>query len=145
MVPDAVHRHPTFSGFNILDFEFLPGLAARTVSTQLAARASIFAFFDGTGNWSDSDQHSGRDRSVDWKAECFRPDPKIPCGIEEGQNPRDEIPQASGVGALDRTFDWKLFRYDRLLRPAERELPDGPIPDAVCGWLLVHRTNVAAT
>src|SRR5207302_9000582 len=78
------------------------------------------------------------------EAKGLRQNPEVSCGIEEGQASGHEIPQAPGLGTVDRAADWDLFRAYGLLRAAKRELSDGSVPDAIRGRLLVHRVDVAA-
>src|SRR6185369_8530228 len=58
LVSDALHRFAAVSGVNLLDFQLLSGFAARTVSQNLAARASLSAIFDGARGWPDDHQHA---------------------------------------------------------------------------------------
>src|ERR1039457_4645736 len=60
MVPDALHRSAPVHGFDLLDFQLLPGFAKRTVSEKLAALAALPAFIDGSRNRPDHHQYDCR-------------------------------------------------------------------------------------
>ncbi len=71
---------------------------------ELAAGAALSSVADGAGNRTDDYQHDRRSRSAGRQADGFRPYSEIPRRIEKGQNVGgQEIPQASGLGSVDRT------------------------------------------
>ena len=58
LVSDAVHRPAAVHGFDVFDFEFLPGLAARVVSGQMVPRAAVSSVSDGAGHRPHCHQHA---------------------------------------------------------------------------------------
>ena len=76
---------PAVHGFDIFDFELLPGIAARTVSAKLAPGVAVLAVSDGAGDWIDNHEYQGGDGSADRQAERIRPHAEIPRRNEEGK------------------------------------------------------------
>src|SRR5579872_1097081 len=63
VVPDVPDRFAPFSRFDLFDFEFLPGVAARPVPEDMVARDFLSAVRDGNWNRAFGTQRRGRYRS----------------------------------------------------------------------------------
>src|SRR5579872_2210080 len=63
MVSDVPDRLAAVSRFHVLDFEFLPGVAARPVPEDMVARDFLSAVRDGNWNRAFGTQRRGRYRS----------------------------------------------------------------------------------
>src|SRR5208337_3685437 len=139
MVPDALHRPAPVHGFDVLDFQFLSGVAEGTVSEALAEIPALPAAIDVSRNWTDHHQYDCRAGSAGWQADRVRPHSQVPGRIEEGQNLRGQISQAPGLGSMDRTPDRNLLRVRRLLRDRQRELLHHSVLAVIRGRLLGYR------
>src|ERR1019366_768242 len=100
MVPDALYRPAPVHGFDVFDFQLLPGFAEGTFSKELATIAALPATVDGSGDRADGHQHDCRTGSAGGQADRLRPHSQVPRRIEEGQGRREKIPQASGMGPV---------------------------------------------
>ncbi len=84
LVSDALHRFAIIHGVDIFDFEFLPGIPARTVSAALAAGTGVPSFSDGARNWADDHQHQSGTRSSGRQGKCVRAYAEVQRSVEAG-------------------------------------------------------------
>src|SRR6266581_3287416 len=116
LVSDALHRLALVYGVDVFDFEFLSGIAARTVSSQLAARVVVPAVSDGARNRTDHHEYQSGPGSARGQGKRFRANPEVQCGFKAGQSRRQQIPQKVGMGPLAGTIDWRILRGHGVLR-----------------------------
>ena len=114
-----LHRLASVHGVDVFDFKLLPGLAARTVSAELAAGAVISAVPDGAGNRIDHHQHQGGDGGAHRQAERVCANAQVQRDLEARQNREQEVSQAAGMGSVAGVAGGHVFRTDGLLRGGE--------------------------
>src|ERR1700686_4880161 len=119
LVPDAVHRLASVYGVDVLDFQLLPGFAARTVSAELAPGVVVSSISDAAGHRIDHHQHEGGHRSARWKGKRLRTNSKVQCYLKARQSGCQKIPQAVRMGPVAGVADWLLLRAHGVLRSGE--------------------------
>ena len=145
LVRDAAHRHPAVLRGDGVGGQFLHGLPARAVSADLDRPAALSAVPDVDRHRAGREQHQGGLRGALPQAERVRAHAEVPHRGAQRRVDRQEVPPVGGPAADDRSRAGPLFHRDAVLRPGQRHLRHGAVPDALPGRLPLHRLVVASS